>query len=749
MPPSPPAETADAINRVAPRVRRPEWGPWGEPAFIVVAGDSDTGKCLRGDTRVLLATGERKTIAEIVENRLAVDVVTMGPDYKFRAAPIAAWHRNGPREVYRVQLPSGHTFDATANHPVLTGRGWVAVADLRADDLIAVPRTLPFFGDAEVAEARVKALAYHLADGRFVDSAISFTSGSTEKVEDLRAALAAEFPDVELRGVVVNGENTLAHRVRKRRGKRSYTSSYMAWLRELGLDGKDSRDKFVPDFVFRLPRRLLAIFLNRYLGCDGCVEARGNVSFSSASEVLARDIAHLLLRFGAHGGIRTRIVKGWTYYEWVSHGAESVDAIRREIGVFTKPIPQVERVRTNHHDRIPLHFADAFPQRAPRGRNPASYLSRASAQAACDVADEVHRLAHSDLFWVEGHKKALLGVEETYDITVPLFHNFVANDVVVHNSSDMLLSFAGIGLFAAQEGGLKPAWSLARIDLEATKQRRTVHYVEEATAQARWIGEHPERGIGAYGVDDLSLLMLNSYRRIAKEDPPMTQSKSTGQWSVNNLEVWDRVGDRVVEFAQTCRWAGIHVMCGAHLRPSENVKDIQTGQLNFTKGGPELPSRKLTRRLPHFADVVYISEVRSAEPWQGVYRCVDGDPNLYMKDRHDVIRGEGPLNMGEILRHAGYTIRRPAGLEWMEAVAERTAQEILGGRPAAEVCAQFAHTLYYKKNKIRQHIWWAVHRDGVDRALLRQAEAARITGLGVGLTDAAGPGKASEASGLL
>lgn len=328
----------------------------------------------------------------------------------------------------------------------------------------------------------------------------------------------------------------------------------------------------------------------------------------------------------------------------------------------------------------------------------------------------------------------------------------VAGDSDTGKSTDMVLSFAGIGMFAAQEGGLKSAWAMARIDLEATKQRRPVHYVEEATKIVTWIGEHPERGIEAFGVDDLSLLMLNSYRHIAKEDPPMVQIKNgarAGQWEVNQIEVWDKVGDRVVEFAQACRWAGVHVMCGAHLRPSENVKDRQTGQLIFTKGGPELPSRKLTRRLPHFADIVYLSEVRTPEPWQGVYKCVDGDPHYYMKDRHDVVRGEAPLNMAEILRHAGYTIRRPKGLEWMEQAAERTAQEILSGRAAPVVCAEIAHKLFYKRNFIRQHIWWAVHRDGVDRAMLRRAEAARLTTLGVGITDEGGPGKAAESSGLL
>ena len=40
-------------------------------------------------------------------------------------------------DVYEIKLNNGKTVKATAEHPILTKRGWVAVKDLRGDDEIA------------------------------------------------------------------------------------------------------------------------------------------------------------------------------------------------------------------------------------------------------------------------------------------------------------------------------------------------------------------------------------------------------------------------------------------------------------------------------------------------------------------------------------------------------------------------------------------------------------------------------------
>ena len=85
------------------------------------------------------------------------------------------------------------------------------------------------------------------------------------------------------------------------------------WLSSLGLWGKKAQSKFVPDVVFTLPREELACFVNRLFATDGwvCVLASGQVQlgFSTTSERMARQVQHLLLRFGVIASLRARNVK--------------------------------------------------------------------------------------------------------------------------------------------------------------------------------------------------------------------------------------------------------------------------------------------------------------------------------------------------------------------------------------------------------------------------------------------------------
>jgi len=46
----------------------------------------------------------------------------------------------------------------------------------------------------------------------------------------------------------------------------------------------------------------------------------------------------------------------------------------------------------------------------------------------------LHDLATSDVFWDKIVSIKKLGIEDVYDATVPGAHNFVANDIIVHNS---------------------------------------------------------------------------------------------------------------------------------------------------------------------------------------------------------------------------------------------------------------------------------------------------------------------------
>jgi replicative DNA helicase len=52
----------------------------------------------------------------------------------------------------------------------------------------------------------------------------------------------------------------------------------------------------------------------------------------------------------------------------------------------------------------------------------------------CLPAKELASLAESDIYWDEIISITELGTEDVYDATVENVHNFVANDIIVHNS---------------------------------------------------------------------------------------------------------------------------------------------------------------------------------------------------------------------------------------------------------------------------------------------------------------------------
>jgi len=67
------------------------------------------------------------------------------------------------------------------------------------------------------------------------------------------------------------------------------------------------------------------------------------------------------------------------------------------------------------------------------------YKSNLSRERALKVGNIVQSeklvsLANSDVYWDEIISIELDGEEEVFDLTVPKFHNFIANNIVVHNS---------------------------------------------------------------------------------------------------------------------------------------------------------------------------------------------------------------------------------------------------------------------------------------------------------------------------
>ncbi len=241
------------------------------------------------------------------------------------------------------------------------------------------------------------------------------------------------------------------------------------WLDTLGLWGKSAHDKRVPDVIFELPRRQIALFLNRAFACDGSIYIQNGdqvgISYSTVSEQLARDVQHLLLRFGIVAKLRYRQVlycgTRRPAYELRVLRQEDIDRFVTEIGVFGKERAAQAALEMSQ-SKHPKVNADVIPAEVwslinakkgartwadiarglGQGRHPNLHvgtrgLSRRRLHKIAEVLDddELRNLATSDIYWDRIVAIEPIGERQVYDLTVPDHHNFVAEDIVVHNTT--------------------------------------------------------------------------------------------------------------------------------------------------------------------------------------------------------------------------------------------------------------------------------------------------------------------------
>ncbi|MGB3300535.1 MAG: replicative DNA helicase [Phormidesmis sp.] len=251
-------------------------------------------------------------------------------------------------------------------------------------------------------------------------------------------------------------------------GKNSVT----AWLETLGLWQCSAHTKTIPIPVFTLPKMQLSLFLNRLFATDGwaCVLASGQaqIGYASVCEKLARQVQHLLLRFGIIASLKSRRVKydGGLRPVWQIDITDSLSlsTFANEIGIFSKEeaVRQVveaieaKKYHTNK-DLIPVEVWESL--RLAKGTESWSGLakragivgsrnihvgqralsrSRLSSLATTLQHQPLQDLADSDIYWDAVVSIEFTGQQQVYDLTIASTHNFVANDVCVHNTSFVL-----------------------------------------------------------------------------------------------------------------------------------------------------------------------------------------------------------------------------------------------------------------------------------------------------------------------
>lgn len=443
---------------------------------VFVSGKRGGGKCLTGETRITLANGQWKKIKDLNGTE---ELLSLGEDLKVGIRAADAFYSREAESLLHLNLRSGKKISLTPEHPLLTVQGWLEAQTLTIGSRIATPRIQPVWGDNALAEHEVKLIAYLLAEGHLSNKIILFSNTDEKIIKEYEESVQSFDKELSLtehskgsyRITGRKAQSTLTIPAQDERGQFTKEtridnrSAIRKWLDKHEMYGKLAHERRIPACIYTLPKQQLSTFLNRLFSCDGSIYKEGElfwkVSYSSSSEEFINEIQHLLSRFGVIAVKRQKKTKRRDHYELTVKG-EFVNTFLQEIGFFGAKEKRacvalkesVKIIRNPNTDTIPKDVWNSFKPAnwAEIGRKVGYAHPKAirestryspSRQKLLQIGlvaqeENLVTLAKSDIYWDEviGIKKEENPVT-VYDLTVPETHNFIADDIIVHNSYTM------------------------------------------------------------------------------------------------------------------------------------------------------------------------------------------------------------------------------------------------------------------------------------------------------------------------
>ncbi len=479
-------------------------------------------KCLPGDVEIVDAASGRLVRLEDLYNGTAqvTQTVTCDPHtLKLQSGPVTAVMSNGVRPVFRLTTALERQIDATANHPFYTFDGWRRLDELEPGDRIAVPRRLPVDGYVEWPDYQVIALGHLVAEGSLCHPhSVYFYTRSDELLTDFIHA-AEQFDNVRC----TVRRHKSSYSVYARRIRRKEEPGIVLWLKELGLWGKDAHNKEIPAKVFTLTNRQIALLMSRLWAGDGHLSVRqgwAHAYYATASERLARQIQHLLLRLGIVSRLRkvnfpyrdgrigyqvhvmgTEHVRRFAevlgphfangrYREMCAYVLDTQFGLacgtRDTIPVAIKSLVRAEKDKAGitweqlrkesgiaQREFYPIHTATKKGFRRETISRLADYFD----------STDLRRYAESDVYWDEVKSIEYVGEKQTYDLTIDGAHNFIANDILVHNSHA-----ADYAVLTCQTAYLKAHYPVEYMTALLSVERNNTEKVGLLIAECRRMG---------------------------------------------------------------------------------------------------------------------------------------------------------------------------------------------------------------------------------------------------------------------
>ena len=280
--------------------------------LVIVAGRPSMGKAQPLDAQVLTRGGWKAMGLLAVGDALA--------SVDGRPSIVTGVYPQGERDVHRVTFSDGRSTEACAEHLWRVHyRDWPKPRVLSTTEVAAKLACVRYrgrlwidmpsgdWGHDDALPVDPWVLGALLGDGNLTASgagSVRFSTAAFEMVERLRDRIGSELS--------VTAAGGPDYRVVQRHGHhREGTSGVtpnppMVALGALGIQGRASHEKFVPELYMTARRNVRLDVLRGLLDTDGWVERWGTVRFATSSPRLAQDVVELARSIGAWSTVRRR-----------------------------------------------------------------------------------------------------------------------------------------------------------------------------------------------------------------------------------------------------------------------------------------------------------------------------------------------------------------------------------------------------------------------------------------------------------
>ncbi|MEI6297207.1 MAG: DnaB-like helicase C-terminal domain-containing protein, partial [bacterium] len=445
--------------------------------LTLFCADVGAYKCLSSKELCQIQDGSYEISENIFhrfENGEKISLLSIDDSGKIYLQPILGVQSNGFKDVFRITTRSGFSVEVTGNHPLLKFNGWSRADEISIRDKIAIARK-GTFGISEVSDDLAIWVGCMLTDGcsRKMQQFSNIDPFIIDRYEiatnNLGGSLRLRpYNDCDHRG------NGLKH-----------------IMSEFGFDNTLSINKSIHPEIYRWNRESTIKLLQAMYGCDGSFSyvvtkrsQKHEVAYHTSSKQLAIDVRNLLLKFGLVGRIFT-FMSGYTREDGTKHrreayrvylsDAKQVAKFIREIGFLGKKqaeaeacLVQIDITSQKENPNIDLIPSDVWNivekkftngktnhgcrrflkgESANRSNCPPIWARRTSGVSRCklrkiaeylDNDKELLQICDSDIYWDEVISVKNIGKDQTYDIAMPTHHNFVANNIITHNTTIMV-----------------------------------------------------------------------------------------------------------------------------------------------------------------------------------------------------------------------------------------------------------------------------------------------------------------------